>query len=186
MKLREVQVLQKAHLTLKGFSHNSFCKKIRLTRKKSFKSLRNCQILDFLADPQNYSKMLENHYKVSFWKRKSSVSVAWLWFFVLCIPENLRYIVRTYLIRTKLVKKFLHGFKMNNLVEKFQNGRIFHPSYAFEILKKSLQSGFLEAQIISTCRMALIFCSMYFWEPTLHSQNLFDTNKTRQKIFAWL
>ena len=57
---------------------------------------------------------------------------------------------------------------------------------AFETLKKSLQSAFLEAQIIFKCLMALIFCSMYFWEPKLHSQNLFDTNKTRQKIFTWL
>ena len=33
MKLREVQVLQKAHPKPKGFFHNSFCKKIRLARK---------------------------------------------------------------------------------------------------------------------------------------------------------
>ena len=88
--------------------------------------------------------------------------------------------------RIRLVKKFLDGFKMNNLAEKFQNGRIFYISHSFETLKKSLQSDVLEAQIIREYRMDLILCSMNCLEPKLHSENLFGMNKTHKKSFGWL
>ena len=57
---------------------------------------------------------------------------------------------------------------------------------SFKTTWKSLQSDFLEAQIICKCRMVLICCSMNSLEPKLHSDNLFDMDKTRQKNFGWL
>ena len=91
------------------------------------------------------------------------------WFFVKKI-ENLGAFSEKYFFSVKFKTK-----------KKHWNGGIFYLGYSFEILKISLQSDFLEAQIICKCHMALMFCSMNSSQHKLHSENLFDMDKTCQK-----
>ena len=52
--------------------------------------------------------------------------------------------------------------------------------------KKSHDVCVLEAQIISKCRGALLFCSMNSSDITLPPHKLFGGKKTCQKNFRWL
>ena len=78
--------------------------------------------------------------------------------------------IRNSLVITSFTKKSAWCEKKFGETQKCQN---ILPITTFENVEKMQSSHVLEAQIISTCRMALLFCSVCSLDTILHYTNLF-------------
>ena len=84
------------------------------------------------------------------------------------------------------VKNFWDGFKIQNSLSKVEKKQNILPIPTLENVEKMYWAHLSEAQMVSICRMALIFSSTHSLDIVPHWKNLFGGQKLLQKLFRWL